>query len=85
MEYYSRRFPSAVETRQTWKTIREISLRNTQKNTSCQIDPNDPNKSFVNNLTVRADPNVCSFHHDQTDSDIGFIIDLPEHEKFKFE
>ena len=48
MEYYSRRFAFAMETRQTWRTIREIGLCNTHHNTSCQIDPNDLNKSFVN-------------------------------------
>ena len=60
-----------METRQTWGTIREIGLCNTHKNTSCQIDPNDLNKSFVNTSIVRADPNFYSFHCDHAYSDIG--------------
>ena len=80
MEYYSRRFAFAMETRQTWRTIREIGLCNTHHNTSCQIDPNDLNKSFVNTPMVRADPNFYSFHRDHANSDIGFNID-----KFRFE
>ena len=42
----------------------------------------------MNTPTVRTDPNFYGFHreHDQYhDSDIGCNIDLPEHDKFKFE
>ena len=70
-------FASAMETRQTWRTIREIGLCHTHKNESCQMHLNDLNKSFVNTPTVQADPSFYSFHRDHANSDIGSYINLP--------
>ena len=39
----------------------------------------------MNTPTVRADPNFYRFHRDNADFHFDFHIDLPEHDKFKFE
>ena len=39
----------------------------------------------MNTPTVRADANIYGFNRDHADSDIGCNIDLPAHNKFRFE
>lgn len=53
-EYYSSRFSSAIETKQKWKTIREIGIATDVRNQDQQIDSDELNEKFVSlpNLEV---------------------------------
>ena len=46
------RFAYVIETKQTWRTIREIGLCNMHKNTSCQMDPNDLNECGLTQVSI---------------------------------
>lgn len=56
-EYYSRRFGSALESSQTWKTIRDIGICNKNNNANCSVDADELNKSFTNIPMVAANYN----------------------------
>lgn len=51
-DYYSKRFSSAVESKQTWRTIRDIGIGKVDKITSCSIDADELNRIFTDLPTI---------------------------------
>lgn len=69
-EYYSKRFSSAIDSKQTWNTIREIGIGKVNKN-DCQADANTLNTMFANIPLIQANPNFLNFSPTVLDTRIG--------------
>lgn len=59
IEYYSRRFNSALGSKLTWKTVRDIGIGKAQTNSSNSVDVDELNKTFLNLPTIS---NSDNFH-----------------------
>lgn len=77
-DYYSKRFGSALGSGKTWKTIRDIGICNTDKDTHCSVDADELNEIFSNIPIVTADNNVNS--NISYDANYGNMLNI-----FKFE
>lgn len=53
--FYAAKFSSALGSKKTWKTIREIGIGKSKDHVSVSIEPNAINSKFVNIPMVEAD------------------------------
>lgn len=60
-EYYSTRFSNAIDSRQTWNTIREIGIGKQISNFDIKVDGNMLNKTFTNTPVLQTDPSFYNF------------------------
>ena len=51
-DHYANCFGSAINTKKTWKTIREIGIGRSQKTTSSSLSPLEINEAFLNLPTI---------------------------------
>lgn len=72
-EYYSNRFSNAIDSRQTWNTIREIGIGKLNNNIDSQVDANMLNRVFTNAPVIKADPNFFNFSSNALSTYDGLI------------
>lgn len=59
--YYHRRFSSALDTKQTWKTIRDIGIGKTSMSCDGLVDVEELNQTFTNIPNIQPNPNFYNF------------------------
>lgn len=60
-EYYSKEFGTALQSKKTWKTIRDIGIGKAANNDCCLTDVNELNSAFTNLPLVQADSDFYNF------------------------
>lgn len=58
--HYSNRFKNAINTKQTWKTIRDIGIGHSTKKSSCNLSPDELNEAFQN-LPIVENPSPVQY------------------------
>lgn len=72
LEYFTRRFSSALGSQQKWKVIRDIGVGKESVHVNCEIDVNELNRSFLN--VPRVDINA-EFYNFETSASPFFNVD----------
>lgn len=63
--YYADRFRTAIDSKKTWQTIRDIGIGITNKNTSCDLSADELNNTFTNFSSIERGPIVHSNFNDR--------------------